>query len=45
MTTPLRTFHGIEEMRAAVGEHLSYSDWHTITQDQISRFADATGDK
>lgn len=40
----MRTFHGVAEVEAAVGEHLGYSDWHTITQDQIDRFADATGD-
>jgi acyl dehydratase len=28
----------------AVGEHLGYSNWHTVTQDQINLFADATGD-
>ena len=31
-------------MRAAVGTHLGYSDWITITQDRVQRFADATGD-
>jgi acyl dehydratase len=37
-------FDGIESMRAAVGEHLGYSDWHVVTQEQVSLFADATGD-
>ena len=27
-----------------VGKHLGHSDWHTIDQEQINRFADATGD-
>ncbi len=27
-----------------VGEHLGYSDWHTVTQEQVNLFADATGD-
>jgi acyl dehydratase len=27
-----------------IGKHLGHSDWHTIHQDQINRFADATGD-
>lgn len=40
----MRTFHGIEELQAAVGTHLGYSDWHTITQQEIDLFADATGD-
>jgi acyl dehydratase len=28
----------------AVGAHLGYGDWHTVTQEQITLFADATGD-
>lgn len=40
----MRTFHGIEELRAAVGTHLGYSEWHTITQREIDLFAEATGD-
>lgn len=31
-------------MRAKVGQRLGYSEWHEITQDQVNRFADATGD-
>ena len=27
-----------------VGEHLGYSSWHTVTQEQVNTFADATGD-
>ena len=27
-----------------MGEHLGYSDWHEITQEQVNKFADATGD-
>ena len=34
----------IEELEQAVGTHLGYSDWHSVTQDQIDLFADATGD-
>ncbi len=37
-------FEGIEAMKAEVGRHLGYSEWHEITQDQVNRFADATGD-
>lgn len=40
----MRVFHGIEELEQAVGTHLGYSDWCTITQEQIDLFADATGD-
>jgi len=38
------TFQGIDEVRAAVGRHLGWSDWVTITQEQVNTFADATGD-
>jgi acyl dehydratase len=40
----MRTFSGADDLRAAVGEHLGYSDWHLIDQERINRFADATGD-
>ncbi len=32
------------DLKAAVGRHLGYSDWLTITQERIDTFADATGD-
>jgi acyl dehydratase len=35
---------GISGLRDKVGEHLGYSDWIEITQDQVNLFADATGD-
>ena len=38
------TFHGIDEVREAVGRHLGHSDWVTVTQEQVNTFADATGD-
>ena len=37
-------FHSLEELRAAIGTHLGYSDWLEITQERIDQFADATGD-
>ncbi|GAA0228741.1 MaoC family dehydratase [Actinomadura nitritigenes] len=40
----MRTFHGIDEYEKAVGTHLGHSDWHTVTQEQVNGFADATGD-
>ncbi|MGV9823494.1 MaoC family dehydratase [Nocardia xishanensis] len=40
----MRAFQGVAELEAAVGSHLGYSEWHTITQSQIDAFADATGD-
>jgi len=40
----VKVFNGIDELAAAVGTHVGYSDWHEITQEQIDTFADATGD-
>lgn len=40
----MRVFSSLEAFVAATGEHLGYSDWHTVTQKQIDTFADATGD-
>ncbi|SEG53867.1 Acyl dehydratase [Thermomonospora echinospora] len=40
----MKVFNGISELEQAVGTHLGYSDWHTVTQEQIDLFADATGD-
>jgi acyl dehydratase len=37
-------FDGVDEVRAAVGTHLGYSDWLEITQERVDLFADATGD-
>ncbi len=41
MTTKVQ---GIEGLKAMVGEHIGFSDWHEVTQDQVNRFADATLD-
>src|ERR1043166_5218678 len=41
MTT---TVQGIAGLREKVGEPLGYSDYVEITQEQVNRFADATGD-
>jgi acyl dehydratase len=40
----MRTFTSPEELTAAVGEHLGYSDWRQVDQAQVNMFADATGD-
>ncbi len=34
----------LDELRAKVGSHLGYSSWHTVTQEEVNLFADATGD-
>lgn len=38
------TFETPEELQAAVGRHLGFSDWIEITQQRIDQFAEATGD-
>jgi acyl dehydratase len=40
----MRVFNGIDELKAAVGEHLGHSDWFEVTQEKVDMFADATGD-
>jgi len=40
----MRVFNGLDEIRAAVGEHLGYSDYQVITQPDIDRFGALTGD-
>jgi acyl dehydratase len=40
----MRRFADVEELRLAQGQILGESDWVTVTQDMIDRFAAATGD-
>jgi acyl dehydratase len=39
-----RTFTSADELKAAAGEQLGYSDWLEIDQKRIDLFAEATGD-
>ena len=41
MTT---TIDGISGLKELIGQHLGYSDWVEVTQEQVNTFADATGD-
>ncbi|MEW2397211.1 MaoC family dehydratase [Streptomyces sp. NPDC046862] len=41
----MRVFQDIEELGKAVGTRLGHSAWHTVTQQQIDAFAEATGDR
>jgi acyl dehydratase len=41
----MRVFLGLDDLSAAVGEHLGLSDWHTVSQQQVGLFAEATGDR
>ncbi|NBV27222.1 MAG: dehydratase, partial [Actinobacteria bacterium] len=34
----------MDAYKALVGTHLGYSDYMTVTQEQVNLFADATGD-
>ena len=44
MSTSDATDIALADLPGMVGKHLGHSDWHTIDQEQINRFADATGD-
>ena len=44
MAEPRPEFHSADELRAAVGTHLGFSDWVVIDQSRIDLFAEATGD-
>jgi acyl dehydratase len=41
MTTHVKS---IDDLTALIGTHLGYSDYRTVTQDEVNLFADATGD-
>lgn len=40
----MRRFDTLDELAACVGQEVAVSDWVSVTQEQINRFADATGD-
>ena len=40
----MKVFTSLDEIRAAKGSVLGTSDWLTVDQERIDRFADATGD-
>ncbi|MFF4775356.1 MaoC family dehydratase [Microtetraspora fusca] len=40
----MRIFTSLAELKAAKGEHLGYTEWREITQEQVNLFADATDD-
>jgi acyl dehydratase len=44
MSTSDATAIALADLPGMVGKHLGHSDWHAIDQEQINRFADATGD-
>jgi len=40
----MTTVAKIDDLQSLVGQHLGYSGWRQITQEQVNQFADATGD-
>ncbi len=40
----MQVFQSFEELSDAVGQEIGHSDWVTVGQDRIDRFADATDD-
>ena len=40
----VREFESLAHIKSCVGQEVAVSDWETITQDRIDKFADATGD-
>ena len=45
MSSSEATAIALTDLPSMVGKHLGHSDWHTVDQEQINRFADATGDR
>ena len=39
-----RVVNGLEELKSLEGQEVGVSDWITVTQEMINRFADVTGD-
>ena len=40
----MKTFEKISDLQNLVGQELGVSEWITITQEQVNKFAEATGD-
>ena len=40
----MKTFQSFAELHACTGQEVAVTDWHTVTQEQINLFAQATGD-
>jgi acyl dehydratase len=44
IVTRMRTFESVADLAAAQGQTIGESSWVTITQEDVNKFADATGD-
>ena len=40
----MKTVNGVEELRSLIGETVGPSDWREVTQDDVNRFAELSGD-
>lgn len=40
----MKTFETLADLAASVGQEVAVSEWTTVTQEQVNRFAEATGD-
>lgn len=40
----MKTFETLADLAACVGQDVGFSDWVTVTQEQVNLFAQATGD-
>src|ERR671919_548146 len=43
MANPV-VFNGIDDLKGKVGEEIGVSEWREVTQDDIDKFAEVTGD-
>lgn len=41
---PKLIIKSVDELKSLIGKHLGFSDYRTITQEQVNIFAEATGD-
>lgn len=41
----MKVFETVDDLRAAAGEHLGYSDWFVVDQPRVTAFAEATEDR
>ena len=40
----MKTVNGVEELRSLIGETVGPSDWREVSQDDVNRFAELSGD-
>lgn len=40
----MKVINGLAELKALVGQEIGVTEWYQVTQEQINKFAEATGD-